>query len=149
MRALFTHPEACASKLVSDHTAAVQFKNNKSVATLQKMLTEMCVPFATSNPTSQSAHVRTLAEDLVDPSNPTSSQRPNTSTPHSGLSDPSSTERDQRQPSVVHQPSQATVNTQLMDMILSLESQMQLLQQQAAARSNETDPPQRLTKEKV
>ena len=61
MRALITNPEQYASKLVNDEPAAIQFKNDKTIAALQQMLTKTwsSPPIA---PPSSNAHVRQLAQ---------------------------------------------------------------------------------------
>lgn len=135
MRSLIQHPEVYASKLVNDHSAALDFKNAKSVGTLQNMLTEMCVPATTNNLSTPRSHVRALAGDLVDPSQSTRPEGSSTSKSRrkrTGLIDPTSTTQHEAQQSQTGQSLTNDMNTQLMDMILSLQNQMQIMQQQSA-----------------
>ena len=137
MRGLVTNPQQYSSKLVNDSPEAIEFKTAKMVASMQNMLTSICVPGASAS-TSSTAHVQALATQLVTPS-----AVPSTS---SALEPPAmhpSTSTGLQQPA----PSSAFSN-QLMDMILQLQGQIQAMQQQASAQpttspQTEHDPTQK------
>ena len=124
MRALITNPEQYASKLVNDEPAAIQFKNDKTIAALQKMLTKMwsSPPIATP---SSNAHVRQLAQQLVDPSSSAGLQPPACSAPIVSLpNQPSSSMHTVRGAAA----EELNITNALMDMSLSLQNQMQEMQ---------------------
>ena len=124
MRALITNPEQYASKLVNDEPAAIQFKNDKTIAALQQMLNKMwsSPPIATP---SSNAHVRQLAQQLVDPSSSAGLQPPACSAPIVSLpNQPSSSMHTVRGAAA----EELNITNALMDMILSLQNQMQEMQ---------------------
>lgn len=138
MRLLITNPDIFAANLMNNEMSAIQFKNTKSVSTMQTMLTDMCVPTASLHATG-ATHVRALAQHLVDPSQGAPSADVPTSSRHmiTSLTDPSSpaTAPAATSPPATSPPAQQSMpqspnlNNQLMDMILSLQNQMQMLQQ--------------------
>ena len=148
MRALVKNPEHYANKLTSDAPEAVQFRNTKTVASMQRMFTTLCVPNETAQ-TPNTMEVRALASQLVNPANPnaqiTGLPCVATLTPNNGLTNPTTT---------------ATTTTpglgnQAIDMILQLQAQIQgmqqeLLQKQAPPPSTAdiSPPPDRPKKKK-
>jgi hypothetical protein len=115
MRALITNPEQYASKLVNDEPATIQFKNDKTIAALQQMLTKMCSSPPIAAPSSN-AHVRQLAQQLVDPSSSAGLQPPACSAPIVSLpNQPSSSMHTVRGAAA----EELNITNALMDMILS------------------------------
>jgi hypothetical protein len=138
MRSLITSPEQYASKLVNDDPSAIEFKNKKTVSALQDMLTKMCSTTPTAAPSSR-AHVRVLAQQLVDPSAQSSSSAdlqptavlppPTPSIQSIGLHDPDQPSTSMHTVSAAptaEQPS--TFTNSMLDIILSLQNQMQEMQ---------------------
>ena len=134
MRGVVRDPQIYANKLVSDGPEAVQFRKDKTVGAMQQMLAAACVPTTPAAAPSSNARVRALAAQLVDPQQPTerTGLRASTSGAH-GLQDPATS------PSVPSSSGQDTqssaLTNQLMDMILSLQNQMQEMQWEAASQS--------------
>ena len=134
MRGVVRDPQIYANKLVSDGPEAVQFRKDKTVGAMQQMLAAACVPTTPPAAPSSNARVPALAAQLVDPQQPTerTGLRASTSGAH-GLQDPATP------PSVPSSSGQDTqssaLTNQLMDMILSLQNQMQEMQWEAASQS--------------
>ena len=134
MRGIVTHPQIYANKLASDGPEAVQFRKDKIVGAMQQMLAATCVPTTPAAAPSSNARVCALAAQLVDPQQLSEHNGlcASTSGAH-GLQDPATP------PSVASSSGQDTqssaLTNQLMDMILSLQNQMQEMQWEAASRS--------------
>lgn len=126
MRGLVTNPQIFSTKLVNDAPDAQHFKNTKTVASMQQMLTAMTVSSSTTAATM--GNVTALAGQLVNPSaggpSATALQLPTAPVilqpPTTALIQP---------PNPPPQDSPGVTN-QLMDMILQLQNQMQQMQQQ-------------------
>ena len=167
MRALITNPEQYASKLVNDVASAIEFKNKKTVSAQQEMLTKMCSSTPTAAPSSR-AHVRVLAQQLVDPSSQSCSS--------ADLHQPSpvvSAAMPIVQPIGLHDPDQPSTSmhmfpaaptaeqpsnftNSMLDIILSLQNQMQEMQRNYQSRqrtdadnSNEVSLPEKPRKRKT
>ena len=134
-RGVVKHLQIFANKLVSDGPEAVQFRKDKTVGAMQQMLAPTCVPTRPAAAPSSNARVHALAGQLVDPQQlaERTGLRASTSGAHS-LQGPATL------PSV---PSSSGQDTQLsaltnqdMDMILSLQNQMQEMQWEAVNRSH-------------
>lgn len=166
MRALLTNPEQYATKLVNDSPEAIRFKSEKSVASLQKMLTDMCASFQSIPVIGTTTHLSALAQQLVNPAGappmPPGLQAPSNtfSNAPQNLDIPTTANEVQlpvsntQSMTTPQQPQSTTLNTQLMDMILSLQNQMQQLQQQQMAAKtkemadNDIPQPQKINKKK-
>ena len=151
IRGLVSNPQVYATKLVNDAPEAMQFKKDKTISSMQKMLTAMCVTTPTTAPSSR-ANVRALAQQLVDPSGSSSGLQPpdlgGSNIESTGLHRPVSPTHGSQVPvmptpeaSFSQQQTQPSIFTnQLMDMILSLQNQMQQTQQEAATQNKQTNP---------
>ena len=145
----YTHPQIYANKLASsDGPEAVQFRKDKIVGAMQQMLAATCVPTTPAAAPSSNARVCALAAQLVDPQQLTECNglRASTSGAH-GLQDPATP------PSIPSSSGQDTqssaLTNQLMDMIMSLQNQMQEMQgrRPVKARALFTSSLSRATKE--
>ena len=130
-RGLVKSPEIYASKLTDDSAAAMFFKSEKSVNSLQKMLQDICVPEASTRPSARS----NLADQLVNPtcgsSSSTAREEYQLTPSTSVLVNPSSSSLN------MPTPSSSNDNSHLMDIILTLQNQLQTMQQATGKESTE------------
>ena len=144
MRGLLANPQVCSAKLVNHSPGAIQFKRERTVTAMQQMLSQMCCAQTPAVAPSSGVHVRALAQQLIDLSGtdalPSGMVEPNVpsinfesageqplGTSH-GLVIPTSNTL----PTLEQQPQTSPLTNQRMDMILSLQNQMQQRQQEAA-----------------
>lgn len=150
MRSLITNPEQYASKLVNDEPSGIKFKNEKNIASLQEMLTKMCSVTPIAAPSSNQ-NVRQLAQQLVNPLSSGALQPPAGSTPIVSLPNEPSTSMHTVSSAPTGEPN---FTNALMDMILSLQNQMQEIQrvnetpQQTADNTDKEDEQQKTRKRK-
>lgn len=129
-----------ASKLMNDHPSAVEFKNAKTLATLQKMLTAMAVPVGPQT-AQDGRRNRAAVDELIDPSAGriavNTARLEQTSSPREGLVNPS--EECASPASRINKSIEGSsaINHQLMDMVIMLQEQMQTLQQRQNERNEQ------------
>ncbi len=150
IRGLVSNPQVYATKLVNDTPEATQFKKDKTISSIQQMLMAMCAATPTTAPSSR-AHVRALAQ-LVDPSGSSSGLQPpdvgGSNIESTGLHRPVSPTHGSQVPVMPtpgarfsqQQTQPSTFTNQHMDMILSLQNQMQQMQWEAATQNKQTNP---------
>ena len=112
---------------MNDHPSAVEFKNAKTLATMQKMLTAMAVPAGPQ--TQHGRRNRAAVDELIDPSAGriavNTARLEQTSSSHEGLVNPSEECASPASRSNKSIEGSSAINHQLMDMILTLQEQMQ------------------------
>lgn len=141
MRTIITKPANYADKIVNDAPEAIAFKNGKTIALMQTMLSAMCVT-STQPEAASSTDVRALAWQLVNPANPNAPaaapQRP-APPPTPGLVNPGNP---MQNPSGQQQTAQLPANNQTLDIILQLQAQMQAMEEQLSQQPGpSTQPP--------
>ena len=146
MCTLVTNPESYANKLLNDDLSALEFKRKKSVPALQEMLTKMCTSGQSGPAPSSRAQVRVLAEQLVNPSSPCGSGAPmaapamhpvqvgargTSPTAESiGLHNPNQPSTSTEGLSASEGVGQSPAMNSMLDVILSLQNQMQEMQRE-------------------